>query len=79
MKLQRLNVIRLVDDKEENVINELKSKGFNEVNENGKVIDAKEDEIEKEVEKRVEEIKKELEKELADKAKADDDKKGKNK
>jgi hypothetical protein len=79
MKLQRLNVIRVVNDKEENIINKLKSNGFNEISEDGKVIDAKEDEIEKEVEKRVEEIKKELEKELADKAKADDDKKGKNK
>ena len=79
MKLQFLNVIRVVDDKDENIINELKRKGFNEVSENGKIIDAKEDEIEKEVEKRVEEIKKELEKQLAEQAKADDDKKGKNK
>lgn len=78
MKLQKLNVIRIVNNKDENTINELKSKGFKEINEDGKIVDEKEDEIEKEVAKRVDEIKKELEKELADKAKADDGK-GKNK
>lgn len=78
MKMQRLNVIRVVNDKDENIISELKSKGFKEINEDGKVKDVKEDEIEKEVQKRVEEIKKELEKEIADKENDDKDK-GKNK
>lgn len=69
MKLQRINVIRIVDDKDENIINELKSNGFKEINENGEVKNIKENEIEEEVQKRVEEIKKELEKEIDDKGK----------
>ncbi|AKA71968.1 hypothetical protein [Clostridium scatologenes] len=74
MKLQCMNVIRIVNDEDKNIINKLKDKGFNEIDEDGKVVDAKEDEIEREVEKRVEEIKKELEKEMADKAKSEDSK-----